>query len=82
MLLTKEKPLPAASVYEIFIRNAQHFHDTGKLFLFILTRKDRITSIKLGENTPKAPHVNCHVVIHTEEDFRRTIKATLNVLIN
>jgi hypothetical protein len=46
---------------------------------FILAREDRHPCVKLGQYTAQAPHIDCHVIVHSENDLWRAIKSTLDI---
>jgi hypothetical protein len=81
-VLTKEQSFTRAAIHELLIWNAEDFHDAGELFLLILARKYRETSVQLSQDTAQTPHVNGHVVVHTEDNFGGSIKTALNVSVD
>ena len=66
----------------MLFRRAKDLHDTGKLFLFVLARKDWIAGVELGQDTPQTPHINGHAIRHAEDDFGGTVESTLDICVH
>lgn len=60
----------------------EHFHNAGQLLLLVLTRENRITSVKLGQDTANTPHINGDPVAHTEDNLWRSVESRLNVRVD
>lgn len=58
---------------------SKHFHDTGQLLLLIFSGEDRISSVKLSQDTANTPHIDCNTVTHTEDNLWRTVESRLNI---
>lgn len=52
------------------------------MLLLVLTREDGETSIKLGQDAPKTPHINGHVVTHPKDNLWGPVESTLDVSID
>ena len=78
-----EKQFPSrTSIDKFLVWDAKHFHNTRKLLLFVFPREDRKTGVKFSQNATKTPHVNCHMIVHAKDNFRRSIETTLNVSVD
>ena len=80
--LTKEELLSRTPVDEVLVRDAEDFHDARKLFLLVLAGEYWEAGVELGEDAPEAPHVDGHMVVHSEDDLGRAIKSTLDVRVD
>jgi hypothetical protein len=80
--LTEEESLSGATIDEVLIWGPQNLHDTRQLLLLIFTRKDRESRIELGEDATQTPHVNSHVIVHAQDNFRRPIETALDISID
>lgn len=58
----------------------QYLHDEGHLVLLILSRKEGPAGVQLGNDATKAPHVDLHTIVVTEDDLRGTVIESLNVI--
>lgn len=76
---TEEKPLARTAVHKVLVWDSQDLHDARQLLLLILAGKYGEPSVKFGQDTAQAPHVDSHMIIHAEYDFRRTVEPALNV---
>lgn len=47
--------------------------------MLVLSGEDREPGIKLGHDATQTPHVDGHMVVHAQNDFRRSIKPALYV---
>jgi hypothetical protein len=66
----------------VFLWWPKDLHDAGQLLLFILAREDRISSVKLGQNTTQTPHVNRQSIRHSENDFWGAVESRLDVSVD
>ena len=80
--LTKEELLSRTPVDEVLVRNAEDLHDARQLFLLVLAGEYWEAGVKLGEDAPEAPHVDGHMVVHSEDDLGRTVESTLDVRVD
>lgn len=78
----EKKLLSRATVNKLLVRGTEDLHDTGQLLLFVLSRKYGETCVQFRQNATQTPHINCHVIIHTKNYFRRSIEPTLNISID
>ena len=51
----------------------ENLHDAGKLLHLVLPREERVARVELGEDAPKAPHVNRHCVRNPQHDLWRSL---------
>lgn len=80
--LTEEESLSGATIDEVLIWGLQDLHDARQLLLLVFAREDRESCIELGEDATQTPHVDSHVIVHAQDDFRRPIETTLNISID
>lgn len=81
-IVIEEESLSGATIDEVLIWGPQNLHDTRQLLLLIFTRKDRESRIELGEDATQTPHVNSHVIVHAQDNFRRPIETALDISID
>ena len=81
-MLTKEKAFARAAVDEVFVRNSKDFHNTCQLLLLVLAREDRETCIQLSQDTTQTPHVDGHMIVHAEDNFRGAVEPTLDIRVD
>lgn len=60
----------------------ENLHDAGQLFLFVLTRENRIASPELRKNATKRPHIDAQAVAAAENDFRTAVETRLDVSVD
>lgn len=78
-----EKDLLAGTLIDkVSVRHTLDLHDARKLLLFVLSREQRVTRIQLCKNTTKRPHVDCHIVRHSQNDLGRPIESGLDVRVH
>lgn len=78
-MVIKKNSLPRAFVDEIFVWNTKDFHDTGQLLLFILAGENWEPSVQLSQNATQTPDIDCHMIVHTKDNFWGAIETTLNI---
>jgi len=81
-VVVEEESLSGATIDEVLIWGPQDLHDTRQLLLLVFAREDRESCIELGEDATQTPHVDSHVIVHAQDDFRRPIETTLNISID
>jgi hypothetical protein len=47
--------------------------------LLVFAREDGKAGVEFSQDTSKAPHIDCHVVVHAENDLRGSVESTLDV---
>jgi hypothetical protein len=61
---------------------SKYFHNACKLFLFIFAGEDGITGEQFGKDTSKRPHINRDSIAHSQNNFRRAVKAGLDICVH
>lgn len=75
----KEELSARCLLHNVRVWHSKDFHYASKLLVFIFAREDRVSSVKLGEDTAKTPHVDGHGVVHAENDLGTAIESRLDV---
>jgi len=78
----EEQLLAGALFNKMLFWRAKDFHDASELFLLVLPGEDWDSSVKLGQDAAKAPHIDRHAVCHAKDDFRRPVKSRLNIRVH
>ena len=63
----------------MFLGRPEDLHDTSQLFLFVLSREYRHTSVQFSKNATQTPHVDWEPIGHSQDHLGRTVEAGLNV---
>lgn len=59
-----------------------NLHDHGELFLLILAREYRVSSLELNQYASETPHVDGWCVRNPKNDFRGSVETRLDVSVN
>jgi hypothetical protein len=62
--------------------DSQHFHNTGKLFDFVLPGENGISRKELAKDAPERPHIDRAVVWETQNNLRSSVEAGLDVTVD
>lgn len=65
----KEEIASLAQLDQLWIRHAQHLHDTSQLLLLILTWEDGHTRVQFRNDAAQTPHIDRHGIIKTQYDL-------------
>lgn len=71
----KEQLFASALLDQMLIWRPEDLHDASKLFLFILTRENRVASPELGQNAAKRPHINSKAITAAKDDLGAAIES-------
>jgi len=63
-------------------KHATDLNYTGELISLVLATEEGISGQEFGQNAAKAPHVDGHAIPSSDDDFRRTVEAGLDVRVD
>jgi len=78
-----KEQVAARAQFDYIIRgDTLDFHDIGELFSFVLSREERVASVKFCHDAAKRPHVDARRVRDSHHDLRRSVETRLNICVN
>ena len=76
----EEPRAPGGIHHEAGRRHPKHLNHKSHLIILVVSGEEGVAQDELGEDAAQAPHVNLDSIVTAKDDLRRSVKPTLNVI--